>query len=495
MPERNALPLRSMRNAIRFAFGEGGSVKARVLRSGIWVGASEAMIAVLNILRSVFLARLLSPEIFGLMGIASIALRTFETFTRPGLAQALIARQQDFSEAAPTAFTMLVVRGFALAALMAAAAPWIGRFYDEAELAPMLTVLAALFIIGSLANINTIANQRNLDFRKLTYLSQVTSLSSMVLTVGMAYWLRSVWALVIGQLVSISIQTLLSYYFVGGRMRFGFDGAIARDLIRYGKFVTGSSIVLYIATEVDSATIGKILGAEQLGFYGLALTIANLVTTNLSKMASSIMMPAYSRLQSDQAALRNAYLRALGLVLLVVLPATAGLLLLARPFIEVVYGEQWLAATMPLQILAVFGLLRAMAAFSGYLFEGMGVPKVAFQLGVLRLLVIVPLLIPMIKRFGLAGAAITVSIGIAVQWLGGLVFLRNLVGIRLRLIAKAIWRPLWMTIVMSGVVIACTQLVDANSVTGLLFAIAGGVTVYGALSLPVLLALRRERFG
>ena len=136
MPERNSLPLRSIRNAIRFAFGEGGSVKTRVLRSGMWVGASESMIAVLNIVRSVFLARLLSPEIFGLMGIASIALRTFETFTRPGSAQALIARQQDFSEAAPTAFTMLVVRGFALAALMAAAAPWIGRFYGESELAP-----------------------------------------------------------------------------------------------------------------------------------------------------------------------------------------------------------------------------------------------------------------------------------------------------------------------------------------------------------------------
>ena len=141
------------------------------------------------------------------------------------------------------------------------------------------------------------------------------------------------------------------------------------------------------------------------------------------------------------------------------------------------------------------GLLRAMAAFSGYLFEGMGVPKVAFQLGVLRLLVIVPLLIPMLKRFGLAGAAITVTLGIAAQWLGGLVYLRRLVGIRLRLVAEAIWRPLWMTIVMSGAVIACTLLVDPTSVTGLLFAIACGAIVYGALSLPVLLALRRERFA
>ena len=489
------MPLGSVRNAIRFAFGEGGSVKTLVLRSGMWVGASELMLAVLNIIRSVFLARLLSPEIFGLMGIASIALRTFETFTRPGLAQALIARQQDFSEAAPTAFTMLVARGFVLAALMAAAAPWIAQFYDESQLEPMLMALAALYVIGSLANINTIAHQRNLDFRRLTYLSQVTALSGMVVTVTMAYWLRSVWALVIGQIASVSIQTALSYYFVRGRVKFGFNTAIARDLIRYGKFVTGSSIVLYIATELDSAVIGKILGTAQLGYYALALTIANLVTTNLSKMASSIMMPAYSRLQSDQAALRNAFLRTLGLVLLVVTPATAGLLLLAGPFIGVVYGPQWLSAEVPLQILAVFGLLRAMAAFNGYLFEGMGVPKVAFQLGVIRLLVIVPLVLPMIQRFGLAGAAITVTAGIAVQWLGGLVYLRRLVGIRLRSVAKVMWRPLWMTLVMSGCVIGCMLLVDVTKASGLLLAIGAGVGIYGAMSLPTLLALRRERFG
>jgi O-antigen/teichoic acid export membrane protein len=485
----------ALRKAIRFAFGEGGSVKTRVVRSGMWVGASGLILALLNMVRSVFLARLLSPEIFGLMGLASIALRTFETFTRPGLAQALIARQQEFSEAAPTAFTMLVVRGIVLAALMAAVAPWVADFYGEQKLAPMLTALASVFVIGSLVNINTIAQQRNLDFRRLTYLAQVTSLSGVVVTVGMAFWLRSVWALVIGQVAVTAVNVLLSYRFVPGRVRFGFNSGIARDLFRYGKFVTASSIVLYVATELDSAVIGKILGTEQLGYYALALTIANLVTTNLSKIASSIMMPAYARLQSEPVALRNAYLRTMGLMLLAVMPATAGLLILARPFIGIVYGNQWVSAALPLQILAVFGLFRAMAAFSGYLFEGMGVPKVAFQLGVLRLVVIVPVIVPMIRLFGLAGAAMTVTAGIAVQWLGGLVFLRRLVGIGLDQLIRVIWRPLWTTLVMSAAVFVCNLLIDPRSVLGLVLAIGAGVVVYSALNLPTLLALRRERLG
>lgn len=489
------MPLRAAKRTIGFAFGEGGSVKTRVLRSGIWVGASELTLAVLNIVRSVLLARLLSPQIFGLMGIALIALRTFETFTRPGIAQALIARQQDFDEAAPTAFTMLVVRGAVLAAMLAAAAPWVGRFYDEAELTPMLVAMSSLFVIGSLANINTVAHQRNLDFRRLTYLNQVAALCGIVVTVGLAWWLRSVWALVIGQIAQTLLNVTLSYYFIGGRMRFAFDSGVARDLFRYGKFVTGSSMVLYVATEIDSAVIGKLLGTEQLGFYALALTIANLVTTNVSKIASGIMMPAYSKLQADHAALRRAYLRTLGLLLLAIAPATAGLLLLASPFIGVVYGDRWLAAALPLQILAIFGLVRALAAFNGYLFEGMGVPKVAFQLGLWRLLVILPLIIPMIHRFGLVGAAMTVTAGIAAQWLAGLFYLRRLVGIELRQFAGAVWRPLWMTMVMAAAVLVVTMLVDPATVSGLVMAIAAGVLIYGMLSFPILLALKRERFS
>lgn len=489
------MPQRAHKKAVRFAFGEGGSVKTLVIRSGLWVGGTAVIHAIIGIVRSVVLARLLSPEIFGLMGIALIALRMFETVTRPGLAQALIARQQDFSEAAPTAFSILVMRGLALASLLALSAPWIGQFYKEPQLVPLLMALSTVFLIESLTSINAIAHQRNLDFRRLSYLSLVSVVSGLIVTIGLAYWLRSVWALVIGQIVSVSVQSACSYYFVGGRIRFGFDAAIARDLFRYGKFVTGSSVVVYVASELDSAVVGKILGIEQLGYYALALTVATLATANLSKVASSIMMPAYSKLQSDRAALRNAYLRSLELVLLLVMPAAAGLILLAGSFIEVVYGSQWLAATLPLQILAVFGLLRAMVSFSGFLFEGIGVPKATFQLGILRLLVIVPLIIPMIKQFGLAGAAITVTTGMVVQWVAALVYLRRLAGIRARRVAATLWRPTWMTILMSAAVFACTLWIDPSTVGGLILAVTCGVSVYGALSIPILRTLRRENFA
>lgn len=483
------------RKFARFALAEEGSVKARVVRSGIWVTASNALGSLLNIARSIVLARLLSPEMFGLMGLAGIAIRTLETVTRPGVAQALIARQKAFDEAAATAFTMLVLRGVLLAGLLALVAPWVSAFYAEPELERMLQALSAVFVLGGFVNIHTIARQKELDFRRLTYLGTTTNVLGTVATIAAAFWLRSVWALVIGQLVTAAFNAILSYAFIGGRPRFAWDAASARELFAYGKFITGSSIILFVATEIDSAVIGKLLGVEQLGFYTLAFTIANIPTANLSKMAAGIMMPAYSKLQSDRAALSRAFLRTQSLVMLAVVPATVGIVVAAEPLLVAVYGEKWLPAVVPLQVLALFGLLRALAAFNGYLFEGMSIPRVAFQLGVLRLLVVAPLIVPMSSRYGLLGAAVTVTVGIAVQWLAGFRFLRRELDLGPGQILSNCWRSVWTSAVMGVAVYATMQAVPHNSLVGFAAILVAGVLVYGVLNFPVLRALLAERMA
>jgi O-antigen/teichoic acid export membrane protein len=487
------VPLQAFRKVLRFAFADGGSVGTRVFRSGIWVGMSEAMLAVLGVVRSVALARLLTPDVFGLMALALIVVRAIETFTRPGVAQALIARRDDFDAAAPTAFSMLVGRGVLIAACLAIAAPWVGKFYESDSLGTVLQVLALTFVIGGFVNMNTIARQKELDFRRLSYLAQVTTVVGTLTTIAAAWWLRSVWALVIGQLITALLNAALSYYFVPGRMRFGFDRRIARELLGYGKFIAGSSIVLYVATELDSAVIGKVLGHAELGFYTIAFTVAHLATTNLSKVAAKIMMPAYSLLQSDLAALRSAYLRTFGFVLLAVLPASAGLIVLAEPLIYAVYGERWLPAAVPLQVLAVFGLLRALAAFAGYLFEGIGKPQLSMYMGVLRLAVIAPLIVPATMKYGLLGAAVTVTGGMLAQWLLGLYYIRKHLGVRLGQLGRAMWRPLWTTAAMTAIAYGATLTWDNHSLLGLGTTLACAVIAYALLNLRTLGELRGAR--
>jgi len=478
---------------MRFALGDGGSLKDRVLRSGLWVGVSEASVALLGVIRSIALARLLTPDMFGLMGLAMIVVRAVETFTRPGVAQALIARQRNFEEASGTAFTMLTIRGVLLALCLIVAAPWIAKFYDRPQLGWLLGALSGVFVLGGFNNINLIARQRELDFRNISLLGQATNLVGTTLTITLAWMLRSVWALVIGQLAQVGLNALLSYYFVPGRVTFAWDRGVARELMSYGKFITGSSIVLYIATEIDSAVIGKVLGTEQLGFYTLAFTIAHLATTNLSKIASSIMMPAYSKLQTDIPALRAAFLRTLSLLMLVLAPATAGILVCADPLVHVVYGTRWADTALPLQVLAFFGLIRGVAAFNGYLFEGMGLPRVAFQLGIIRLGLVAVIIVPMTRTWGLAGTAWAMTAGMAAQWLFGLPHLKRHVGISLADLARASWRPAWTSLVMGGLVYALSLKLDGRSVGGLAALVACGIAVYGLLNFREVRAIKRPR--
>jgi O-antigen/teichoic acid export membrane protein len=489
------VPIRELKKVARFAFGEGGSVKSRVLRSGMWAGMSEVSLSVLGTVRSVVLARLLTPDIFGVMALAMVVVRAIETFTRPGVAQALIARQEGFDKACNTAFTMLVVRGFLLAALLAAVAPWIGDFYESPKLPLMLQVLGGVFILTGFRNINIIARQRELEFRSLTYLAQASAIIGTIATIAIAWWLRSVWALVAGQLISAILGAVLSYVFVPGRPRFEFDREVARDLMRYGRFITGSSMLLYIATEIDTAVIGKVLGHAELGYYAVASTIAQLLTTQLAKVAAGVMMPAYSKLQSDIPALRNAYLRTLGLVMFAVLPASLGLVLVAEPLVRVVYGEKWLLAAVPLQLLAVFGLFRSMAAFTGYLFEGIGQPKVAFTMAGVRLAVLLPLIVPAALYYGHAGVAITVTAGMAAQWIVGLCYLHKRLDIRFGKILRTMWQPVWTAAFMGLAAWGMMQVVDANHLGGLLATVGVAAVVYLLPNLKMLLALKNGRWN
>jgi O-antigen/teichoic acid export membrane protein len=479
----------------KFAFADGGSIKSRVLRSGIWVGAGQIVSQLLGIARSIALARLLSPDVFGFIALAMIVVRAIETFTRPGIAQALIARQQAFEEVGDTAFTLLVARGVLLSLVLIVAAPFVGSFYENAELETVLMVLSVVFVINGLTNVNLIARQRELDYRRVTYLGQASTIVGTIVTIAMAWWLRSVWALVIGQIVQASATALLSYYFVAGRPQFAFNKDVASDLLRYGKFITGSSIVTFILTETDSAVIGKLLGMEQLGHYALAATISSLVILSFSQMVSGIMMAAYSKLQTDLSHLRTAYLQALSMLMFIVVPASAGLICLTDPLIYVVYGEKWLPATIPLQVFAVFGVPRALLIFNGYLFEGIGKPHIAFQLGLLRLAIVLPLIIPAVMAYGLLGAAVIVVSGAVVQCLVGLLYLRRYTKIRLPEVVATIWRPLWSASLMSLIVIGASNLLDPRTLTGLSTAVLSGVAVYFLINAKILMKLKKERYG
>ena len=247
-----------------------GSLTQRAMRSGVWVGFSGVGINLLTLVRQVVLARLLVPEAFGVMSICLIVIRGAEIFTQTGFAAALVHRQDRFEEARDTAFTLMVIRGLLLMLVVAVAAPFIAAAYEEPDLTGLLRVLAIAFLLDGMCNINAVALQKNLDFRRLAYMELSVAALGTVMSIGLAWWLRSVWALVAGAVLSAAAHLVMSYVFIPGRPRLALQRQMVRELFGYGKFITAAAILLYLATEIDNALVGKLLGMQMLGFYVIA---------------------------------------------------------------------------------------------------------------------------------------------------------------------------------------------------------------------------------
>ncbi len=443
-----------IKKAIHFLNQSDGSLKSKVIRSGFWVGLSTSLLSFLSIGRNIILARLLAPEIFGLMAICLIVIRGVELFTETGFGAALIHRQDQFDEAKETAFTLMVIRGFVLALIVFSISTFVATYYERTELSNPIKAIALVLLFKGFQNINLITQEKNLDFKKLTFLRQATTILDFSIVVILAYFLRSVWALILGQVIVSIIGTVLSYVFIPGRIKFHFDKKIAKSLFAYGKYITGLTIVLFTASGIDNAFIGKILGMEMLGYYVIAYSLANLPATHISKVASRVMFPAYSKLQNNFPALREAYLAVVKLLSTLTIPAAVGLAILAPEIIGLIYGEKWLPAVGSLQILCLFGGCRSILAINGYLYNAVGKPYISFYLGTFRLLLILIGIYPLTKAYGLIGASLSVTVPVILQLILSTIIISNVLKLQPYEIIKILASSLACTAIMGIIVIS-----------------------------------------
>jgi len=362
--------------------------------------------------RLVVLARLLSPEDFGLFGIVMLAIAALQTFTQTGFNTALIQRQGDTKSYLDTAWTIQIIRGLVLAALLYAAAPLVAWFFEEPLAVRLLRVMCVSVVLDGLANIGIIYFQKELKFHKQFIYDMVPAVLSLVIGIVLAYRFRSVWALVWAGMGAAGARCVLSYIIHSYRPRARLDLPQAAELFRFGRWMLGASIVGFLAMRLDHAVLGKVLGARDLGIYTIAYTIANMPATEITHLANAVMMPAYAKIKDDQRRLGSAFLQVFELVMSLTIPLSAFIIFAAPQIVLGLFGPQWEAAIVPLRILAVAGLLRAVNATSGPLFVGSGRPHMAFWINLSRAAIIAGSTYPLMRRFGVPGAATAVVLAL-----------------------------------------------------------------------------------
>lgn len=476
-----------------FMFRSDGSLLRKTIRSGLWVSISVMSINILSFLRSIVLARLLLPEAFGLMSICLVVIRCIEVFSETGFGAALIHKQGDHEKAKDVAYTLMVVRSVVLAGVAILLAPLVAGFYEKAPLSIMIRVIAASFVLKGFYNISTVTLQKELNFKRLTLFEQTTSLVNSLLVIGLAYYMRNVWALVLGHILSTLLGTVMSFVVIPGRPRFCLDRKVVAELFGYGKYITGIAIVTFLAMEVDHMLVGKILGMEMLGYYVIAYTLANLPATHITKVVMQVIFPAFSILQNDLPRLREAYLNTLRALLLVAMPVAVSLFVLGPEIIRIVYGQRWSPAIIPLQVLSVFGCMRSTTVISGYLFNAIGKPRLSFHLNSLLLLLILVSIYPITKIFGLTGTAVVVTASMVIQYLIGVRILKRTIGLSFSSIAAVFLKPASYSLITFAIIYVLKTCIEIKHIAALFALIGLSISIYGALNLKEIMSLVRKR--
>ena len=399
-----------LRKKINNLTKSGGSLSQRVVRGGFWVFASQIVNRSFNFVRLIILARILAPHDFGLMGIALLTMSTLDTFSQTGFQASLIQKKEDIKPYLDSAWTVMILRGLVLFTTLYFIAPYAATFFNALEARPIIRVIGFAILFQAFTNIGVIYFQKELEFNKQFVYQFVGTLSDFIVAISAVLILRNVWALVFGLLAGNFARFIVSYIIHPYRPHLSFDFDKARELFGFGKWVLGSSILIFLLTQGDDAFVGKFLGATMLGFYQLAYRISNMPATEITHVISQVTFPAYSKLQDDIPKLREAYLKVLQFTAFLSFPIAGMIFVLAPDFTKIFLGTKWMPAVPAMQVLAIFGITRSINATFGPVFQGIGRPSILTKASAIQLIIMIILIYPFTTKWGILGTSLAVIV-------------------------------------------------------------------------------------
>jgi O-antigen/teichoic acid export membrane protein len=228
------------------------------------------------------------------------------------------------------------------------------------------------------------------------------------------------------------------------------------------------------ATRGDDLFVGRVLGSGALGLYQLAFQLSNAAATEIAHVVGNVLFPAFSKVQNNTQSLRSGFLRANSIVFLMAFPVGVGTALVTEPFVRVVLGSEWVAMIPAMRVLALSGVVRAVASTGGVLFKGVGQPEWEFRSNVVRLAVIVLTIWPLSNSFGIYGTAMSISLGIISTLPIWVYKTREILGLRAKDYLIIAIPPMAGSAAMYPAVMEA----QSNTTSGLVLSIFVGIIVY-----------------
>jgi len=251
--------------------------------------------------------------------------------------------------------------------------------------------------------------EKKLQFGKYVLLTQGSGLLSTLLTIGLAFYLRNVWALVIGLVAEAAVRCVLSFVLCPLSPKISIDRESLKELLNFARGMLGLSLLAVFVRQMDVIVLGKMVsGPGLLGVYYLALQLADQPVQLFDRIVGRVLLPAFAEKQDNKESICRAMLAIARATGVFGIPLLAFAISCARPILSIVYGSKYGEAAIPFSLLCVWGLVFTQAINVASIFLGMGLPHLDRRAVALRGLLLAGLIYPCTVYWGLTGAAAAV---------------------------------------------------------------------------------------
>jgi lipopolysaccharide exporter len=381
----------------------GESVNRQIARGAAWMVAFKMVDNALGLVSTLVLARMLAPADFGLVSMCMVLMAAMTLLMSFSFDIQLIQNPNAGREHFDTAWTFNVLFATGCGILMALLAPATASFYREPRLELIVYVMAVNFVLQGFSNIGTVKFRREMRFDREFKFLLSKRMSSLLVTIPLAIYMRNYWALVIGQLAGTILSLVMSFVVSSYRPRFSL--AAKGEMFHGSTWLMVNNFIQFLHNRAPTFVIARISGAQWVGVYSISAGISLLPSNELVAPINRAAFPGYAKAASDMDKLRDSFLKVISSIALIALPAGIGIVAVAELLVPAALGWKWMDAVPIIQILAIYGIIKALQTNISYIYLVLNMTKRITMITSIQVLIQTAALVPAVYMYGIKGAA------------------------------------------------------------------------------------------
>lgn len=306
---------------------------------------------------TIILARILTPEIFGLIGMLAIFMQVSQALVIAGFNQALIQKKDTTEADYSTVFWINLMVSLIIYVILFFAAPFIADFYHQPILTQLTQVLSLVFIINAFSYVQETRLTKEMRFKTLAIIHIPAVVAGGIVSIVMAVMGMGVWSIIAMELITRFVYAIQIWMYAKWKPLFVFNKTKAKKLFSFGSKLMISSILDTVFGNIYLVIIGKFFPLSSVGYYQTASKVVTTPSSTISNALNSVAFPAFSSIQDDNKRLKEGYKKIIQQLLFWVCPLFILAGVLAVPFFRFVFTEKWLPAVPYFRILCIIGIL------------------------------------------------------------------------------------------------------------------------------------------